>query len=266
MTHAPFVIMLGLLIGLPLLLVGSQVLRLRESAAVALLQDAAPVVLGLSWIAAVVAVVYSYWWVAVIGLGLGVYHVVLLVRSAWVESAPPWAATAPTMQVAVANVFVDNTETELAARQLAELDVDVIVVVETTPGFRAAFDAAGGAQRYPHRAFDADDDSDYAASIYTRAEPAVIEMRTIGRLRAACATVDVGGQPLQIVGVIPRAAVDKGGYRLWRRDLRSLARFARGCEMPLAIVGDLNTTVHRVEFEELTAAGLRDVHAVRARW
>ena len=211
MTHAPFVVMLGLLIGLPFLLVGSRVLRLRRSAAVALLQDAAPLILGLSWIAALVAVTYSYWWIAPIGLGLGVYHLVLLRRSARVEEAPEWAATAPTMQLAVANVYVDNTEMDAAARQLAELDVDVIVVVETTPGFRAAFDAAGGTERYPHRAFDSNDDSDYAASIYCRGKPVAIEMRRIGRLRAACATLDVSGQPLLVVGVIPPAAVDKGG-------------------------------------------------------
>ena len=179
---------------------------MRRNATVALLQDAAPFVLARSWVATVVAAAFGYFWIAAIGLCLGVYHVVLLRRSARPDEVPAWVESAPTLRLAVANVYVDNVEFAASARQLAELDVDVVIVVEMTPRFREAFDAAGGLGRFAHRAFDAADGSDYAVSLYTRLEPESIGMMSIGTLSVATAVIHCGAARLRVMGAIPHAA------------------------------------------------------------
>ena len=113
---------------------------------VAPLQDAAQFVLARSWVATVVAAAFGYFWITAIGLCLGVYHLVLLRRSARPDEVPAWVESAPTLGLAVANVYLDTVEFAASGRQLAELDVDVdvVIVVEKTPRFREAFDAAAG--------------------------------------------------------------------------------------------------------------------------
>lgn len=89
MSHVPFLVLLTLLLGVPgLLLVITQLLGMRRNATVALLQDAAPFVLARSWVATVVAAAFGYFWIAAIGLCLGVYHLVLLRRSARPDEVP----------------------------------------------------------------------------------------------------------------------------------------------------------------------------------
>ncbi len=260
MTHIFFLVLLVALIGIPGVLIATRLLGFRRSTVVAVLQDATPLVLVLSWIAAVVAVIFGYYWIAGFGLCLGLYHVVVLHRSVSADEVPPWVEGAASIRLAVANIFIDNAELDASVHQLIEIEADVLVVVETTCAFRRAFDAGGGLERFPHRTFNPDDESDYAVSMYTSVEPKSIAMISLGRLPAATAVIDVGGADLRVVGVIPHAAVDPDSFRKWRRELRAIGRYARHCHQPLVVAGDLNTTVHRVAFDDLRDAGLRDAH------
>ncbi len=251
---------LVLLVGPPFLLVATRVARVRAHALIALLQDSTPVTLILAWIGLAVALAVHAWAVAAIAAGLSAYHVLVLYRLARRKATPRWVGHAPTTTVALANIYVDNDELDISAQQLLGAGADVLVVVETTPAFRAAFDAAGGTDRYPHRTFDPDDDSAYAVSLYSAVKPSVIEMIDIGELRAATATIAVGGQELQVVGAFPMAAVERGGYSTWRRQVRALSNFAARVQSPLVVAGDLNSTVHRSGFADLDRAGLHDAH------
>ena len=251
---------LAILVGPPLLLVATRLAKVRGHAVIALLQDSTPVTLILAWFGLAVALAVRAWPVAAIAAGLSAYHVLVLGRLATRKSPPRWVRHAPTTTVALANIYVDNDELATSASQLIGSGADVLVVVETTPAFRAAFDAAGGRDRYPHRTFDPDDDSAYAVSLYSAVEPSVIEMIDIGELRAATATITVGGQALQVVGAIPMAAVERGGYSTWRRQVRALSSFAERVQSPLVVAGDLNSTVHREGFTDLDRAGLHDAH------
>ena len=251
---------LTLLIGLPAAAVASRLGRVRSWAPVAVLQDATPLVLVLAWVGLVLAVLGRSWLLASAAAVLCVYHVVLVARLLARRATPKWVRAAPTTKLALANVYVENDEFDVAARQLLDVGADLLIVVETTPDFRAAFDRAGGATRYPHRTFDADDDGEYAVSLYSVSEPTSIEMIDIGTLRAARAVVDVGGRPLHVVGAIPMAAVDPGGYDAWRRQIDDLGRYAAGYREPLVVAGDLNTTIHRAAFRDLESAGLVDAH------
>jgi hypothetical protein len=126
---------------------------------------------------------------------LCVYHLVVVIRGLMRRRPPRWVGGAPTLRLAVANVFIDNEETESAAHQLVDTGADVLAVAETTPRFRAAFRAAGGDELYPWRAFDPDDASDYAVSIHTTTPPVEIGMLSLDSLRVASAVLEIDGAP-----------------------------------------------------------------------
>ena len=252
--------LLGVLIGLPALAVATRLARIKAGRAVALLQDATPLVLVLAWVGLLISLLQGAWLTAALAAVLAVYHLGLVYRLARRRDAPGWVTHAPTTTLALANVYIDNDETDESARQLVAVNADIVVVVETTPAFRAAFDRVGGAERYPHRTFDADDDSDYAVSMYCSVEPHEMAMIDIGELRVASAKVPVGGAVLHVVGAIPTAAVDPGGYATWKREMAALTGFARSRRSPLVIAGDLNTTIHRAAYRDLAEAGLDDAH------
>ncbi len=259
MNLAPRIAMF-VLVGIPAVAIITRVLRLKATTVVAVLQDATPVLLILAWVGLAMATIRASWVVAAVAALLCAYHLVLIARLVHRVEAPSWTRAAPKARVAVANVYVDNDDMEAAARQLAATEAEVLVVVETTERFRAAFDAVGGRDRFPHAVFDPDDDSDYAVSLYTNIADASLGMIDIGPLRATLARVPLGNRMLHVVGAIPVAAVDRGGYGTWRRQLRALSRYAASHRGPLVIVGDLNTTIHRAAFTELRDAGLADAH------
>ena len=250
----------GVLIGLPALAVATRLARIKAGRAVALLQDATPLVLVLAWVGLLISLLQGAWLTAALAAVLAVYHLGLVYRLARRRAAPGWVTHAPTTTLALANVYIDNDEMGESARQLVAVNADIVVIVETTPAFRAAFDRVGGSERYPHRTFDADDDSDYAVSMYCSVEPHEMGMIDIGELRVASAMVPVGGTVLHVVGAIPTAAVDPGGYATWKRQMEALSIFASRRRSPLVIAGDLNTTIHRAAYRDLAQAGLDDAH------
>jgi endonuclease/exonuclease/phosphatase (EEP) superfamily protein YafD len=189
----------------------------------------------------------------------------VLLRGLARRRAPRWVDAAPTLRLAVANVFIDNEEPGSAARQLVETAAEVLVVTETTARFRAAFRSVGGDDRYPWCAFDSADTSDYAVSIHTTVEPVEIGMLSLGTLQVASVVLDVDGVRVRIVGTIPAAAPDPQGYPTWRAQVRALASFAARQRGPLVIAGDLNTTIHRAAYRELQAAGLSCSHDILGR-
>lgn len=174
-------------------------------------------------------------------------------RSRW---SPAWVERAPVISLAVANVYVDNDEIERCVQQLLGTAAEVVVVVETTPAFRAEFDAAGGTERYPYRIFDPDDTSEYAVSLYRSLEPSDMAMVPIGELVGAAAHVPVGRGWLQVIGVLAQAAVDPGGMP------RGSDRWPPWGDQraPLVIAGDLNTRVYRAAYAKIRHAGLETAH------
>ena len=92
------------------------------------------------------------------------------------RTGPAWCSASRT----------STSATELPTPRLAnscESGADVLVVLETTPSFRDAFDLMGGQQVYPHRVFDPDDGSAYAVSIYASRPPQQMAMVSLGELR-----------------------------------------------------------------------------------
>lgn len=248
------------MLALPIVAVVATVGGFRGRASLALIQDATPLLLLPAVPATILALRFGIWPAAVVGLVCVLLEIGLVLGHRFRPRTPRWVERAPTVRVTMGNVFVDNDEPDRAARQLVESDADVVVVVETTPEFREAFDRCGGTDRYPHRVFDSDDDSEYAVALYASTEPRVLAMVDIGALRAASATVERGGVTLLVLGVLPMATVDPGGYQVWRRQIGALRHWVRRRHEPLVIVGDFNTTVFRPGFRALLRTGLRDAH------
>ena len=235
------------------------VANVDEGSGLAVGYDAMPILLLAAWVVTVAALVTRHWLLAAIGAVLSVYHLWLIVPRLLAARPPRWAKRAPTIDIVVANVFIDNKTPQEAARQLVTTVADIVIVVESTAAFMTIFDAAGGRDTYPHRVSDPDDDSDYAVTVASKHELGPrSRMTTIGPLRLAIADIAVHGVSTLVVALNPMATVDPGGHETWKEQIEALKEFVSTITGPMIIAGDLNTTRYRPEFEELLALGLTD--------
>lgn len=235
------------------------VANVDEGSGLAVAYDALPILLLAAWVVTIAALVTRHRLLAAVGAMLIVYHLSLVVPRLLAARVPRWAKRAPTMEIVVANVFIDNETPDAAARQLIAISADVVIVVESTPSFMAIFDEAGGSSAYPNRVSDPDDHSDYAVTVATKCELGPrSRMTTIGPLRLAIADVDVQGISTLVIALNPMAAVDPGGHETWKEQIEALREFIPTLSGPVIIAGDLNTTRYRPEFEELLEMGLHD--------
>ena len=230
-----------------------------EGAGLAVSYDALPFLLAFAWAVAVVALLTGHLLLALVAGSLCVYHVMLVVPRLISARVPRWARHAPTLDIVVANIYIDNKTPQDAAHQLVVAAADIVVLVESTPAFLDILDSVGGGDAYPHRVTDPDDHSDYAVTLASKRELGPrSRMATIGPLRVAIADVDVAGTSTLVVALNPMATVDPGGHETWKEQIAALAEFVPTLSGPLIIAGDLNTTRYRPEFEELLALGLTD--------
>ena len=230
-----------------------------EGSGLAIGYDALPLLLVAAWVVMVAALVTRHWLLAAFGAVLSAYHLAVVVPSFIAARKPRWVKRAPTFDVVVANVFIDNKTPRDAAHQLLTTASDVVIVVESTAAFMAVFDEVGGIDTYPNRVSDPDDDSDYAVTLATKRELGPrSRMETIGPLRVAIADIDVEGVATLVVALNPMATVDPGGHETWKEQIEALKNLVPSLSGPLIIAGDLNSTRYRPEFEELLELGLRD--------
>jgi endonuclease/exonuclease/phosphatase (EEP) superfamily protein YafD len=242
-------------------LAATSVLRISGRATVAVAQDVMVYLLALAWVVLILGLLGRAWLLAGAAALLVVYQLGLLIPRLIATRVPRWARDAPTLELLVANVFIDNETPAALAHVLLATGADVMVILEWNTVFVREFDAAGGREAYPHRVFDPADTSDYAVGIASNA-PLLDESKVLtrGPLKLTQAVVDVGGQPLTILGLNPTAAVDPGGFEEWEQQLDELIRYVPSIAGPLVVAGDLNTTTYRPKVRELLATGLVDAH------
>ncbi len=232
---------------------------IEEGSALAIAYDTLPVLLAIPWVIGVLSAITGHWLLLAAAAGLCTYHVILLVPRLMKAPTPSWVHRAPLLRLVVANVFVDNETPADAARQLIESGGDVLVIVESTAEFMSVFDENGGADAYPHRVADPDDQSDYAVSIVSNREFGPrSEFRRLGPLRLAIADIDVEGTSALVVALNPMATVDTDGHVTWKEQIRVLTEFVPTLSGPVVVAGDLNTTRYRPEFEEIMKLGYTD--------
>jgi endonuclease/exonuclease/phosphatase (EEP) superfamily protein YafD len=225
----------------------------------ALAYDALPILLVGAWLVLILALLSGHWLLATAAASLSAFHLALVIPRTRSAHLPHWTRHAPTLDLVVANVFVDNETPHEAARQLVAADADLIVLVESTKSFLHIFDEVGGAVAYPHRVTDPDDDSDYAVTIATKLPLGPrTAMKRIGPLCLAIADVEVEDLSTLVIAVNPMATVDPSGHDTWKEQINVLKEFVPTLQGPVIIAGDLNTTQYRPEFQELLALGLSD--------
>jgi endonuclease/exonuclease/phosphatase (EEP) superfamily protein YafD len=233
--------------------------RVDEGPALAVTYDLLPLLLFLAPVIAVVALVSGHLLLATAGLALTAYHAILVLPRLVANRPPAWASSAPRVELAVANVFVDNPTPDAAAAQLVHCAADVIVIAEATPDFMRRFDAAGGDRSHPHRVRDPEDHSDYAVAIASR-QPLGdgSKVLKLGPLRLAVAKADVGGIETTVAALNPMSSFDPDGQAIWKQQMDELQAFIPTVDGPLVIAGDLNSTGFRPQFEELLQHRLTD--------
>ena len=243
-------------------------LSVDEGPAMAIAYDVLPLLLFLAPAIAIAGLASGHLLLAGAAATLTVYQAVLIVPRLVPSRPPVWAQAAPTFEMAVANVFVDNPSPHEAARQLVACGADVIVIAEATPAFMQHFDAAGGDTSHPHRVTDPNDHSDYAVAIVAR-QPIGdgSHVLVLGQLRLALAEIEVGGIITTIVALNPMSSFDPDGQAIWKEQIGELQKFVPTVDGPLVVAGDLNSTGFRPQFEELLETGLSDaIDALGQAW
>lgn len=232
-----------------------------KHAGLAVAYDGLPYLLVPAWVVLILAVLDGSWLLAVAAGALAVYHTSLIAPRFMPARTPRWARAAPQLRLVVSNVFTENESPQVLAAGLLEADGDVMVITEWNPTFAAAFEAAGGGDSHPHRLLDPDDHSEYAVCIASKTplgHGSAIER--IDDLTLTRAVVTCGSRSLHVIGIIPNAVVDPGGFSIWRSQLDTLIAHLPSLEKPIVLAGDFNTTRFRPEFRALLKAGFVDAH------
>jgi endonuclease/exonuclease/phosphatase (EEP) superfamily protein YafD len=235
-------------------------LSVDEGPVLALLYDSLPVTLLTIPVIGIIALVAGHQLLAGAAGLLSIYYLVLVLpRLVPERKNAAWAATAPRVRLAVANVYVDNPTPGDAAGQLVSCDADVIVIAEATPKFVGVFDDVGGREAYPHRLNDPNDTSDYAVLIASRVPLGEkSRIQKVGPLTLALAEVCVEDITVTVATLNPMATLDPDGHTIWKQQIEALEEFLPTITGPLVVAGDLNMTSYRPEFKALLRLGLSD--------
>lgn len=225
--------------------------------------DGLPVALSGAWIALAYALVTRHWWLATVSGAVVAFHLAIVVPRRIARRRPAWAASAPTVTIAVANVLVDNRTPDAAVASLTASGADLIVVNENNDAFRASFATVGG-NGYSTVVEDGATVPEYAVAVAARTlEPVAADLVDLGIMRLARVDVPVGSETLAVVAIHLAALTEPGGYRLWHQEVRTLGRYLEHVPQPYVVLGDFNASVFRPAMQRLMRiAHLHDAHDV----
>lgn len=213
-----------------------------------------------------VAVITRTWWLAVAGaLVAGAIAAVItpkLRRGRQVRLTP---SGSPPFSIGLANLYLDNPEPEGAIEQLLAAAPAVLVLTELTPDLLAAFDRAGGADRYPHRLHPEPLEGDYEAGIFSVYPFAQAEVHVDGPLRVVDATVELPDAAVRVLAVHPEAPTGREGFRRWRAQLATLRTVLERADPATVVLGDFNAGTLQPPYEQLLQTTFRDAHDALGR-
>lgn len=220
---------------------------------------------------AAAAVALRRWWALGVA-GLAMAANLALVAPLWLGDPPEAAADGPTLDVVVFNAKT-ATDTDALVEWLAREQPDVAVVPSTTRSLTATIGERGAMTPVLSPAETGDID----VMVFTATPPsaaAVPEWHAVlGGSRAVEAVVEVGGQPVRVLGLYPESP--RTPARTERRD-QMLDRTAEwvaagsGSDQPTVIAGDLNAVPWSSALRRLRSeAGLVDSlvgHGIQPSW
>lgn len=154
-----------------------------------------------------------------------------------------------------ANVWFRNRDYASVRSAVRAAGPDVAVFLEVTP--RWAHELALLRDGWPHQQWVRGEGHDGVMVVsrlpWHRARAVVLSGR--GGADALRVTLDLGGQPVELVGAHLRWPVTPADAAARAASLDGLARLARAAPHPLVIIGDLNLTPHDGAFARLLAEG-----------
>lgn len=162
-----------------------------------------------------------------------------------VSAADPGPAAGP-VRVLTTNVFTGFGDPDVLVEQVRQRQVDLLVVVEITPGFENALVADGLDELLPYRigasAWGAD-----GTQVWSRWPIAEVPGGGSSPYKMVSGVVRLpSGQSVTVTGVHPQSPIPNF-VQQWRRDVATIDRRAREVEGPQIIAGDFNASRdHRV--------------------
>jgi len=178
--------------------------------------------------------------------------------------------TRPRVRVMMANVYTDNQQHERLLEYIHREDPDIILLTEVDQRWTDALRVIE--EEYPHSVAETDL-GNFGIALYSRFQPRVIEVRSIGDVQAppsVFAELEAHGSVLTILGTHPVPPVNAAQALSRDRQLAALAQLAAAVRGPVILLGDLNLTPWSPHFSELLErSGLRDTRngfGVHATW
>jgi endonuclease/exonuclease/phosphatase (EEP) superfamily protein YafD len=223
-------------------------------------QAFAPIALLVAWPVLLAAAVRRAWALATAAALVCIAHVAFVAPLVRQDPRPAWAATAPTLTIASANVLFENARPTAGAAALAKVDADVIVLVELTPVWVEAMRLAGLLDRYPFHEMTPVKGAATGSGIFSKF-PFVAEHVDQAQARLVHSVeVVVGNQTVQIVELHPQAPSSGPMLDSWEKQIEGHAPIVDKRAGPMVLVGDLNASYLHPPFRELLSHGLRDSH------
>lgn len=155
-------------------------------------------------------------------------------------SAPEPHAGAPRLRVVSYNMLHGNPHTAAAARHVAGLEADVVVLLEATAPQLQAFTTALPGW---HAIAEPRDDA-FGIAVLSRRAPSSARVVMPGPrwMPAIELRLPLGDRSVTIFAVHPPPPVSEGHTRTRDELLRTVTRWAAASEGPVLVVGDLNAT------------------------
>jgi endonuclease/exonuclease/phosphatase (EEP) superfamily protein YafD len=162
------------------------------------------------------------------------------------------------LRLVSANIEASNTHSDKVLDLVAQEDPDVLVLTEFT--YRWFDDLHDLDARYPDRVLLPHDDN-FGIALYSRLP--IVDWQPLeafdADLRGVLAHLSASGRTFTLIAVHTVPPIGGEASRLRNRQLRQLARLARGVSGPLLLAGDLNTSPWSPNFADLLSeSGLRD--------
>ena len=174
----------------------------------------------------------------------------------YVGAAPPSAA--PALTVLHANVYGRNERHELLLALLRRERPDIVLVQEMRQGLALALEAMH--DEYPHRLVVARDDN-FGIAAYSRVPLERIEQHATppNDYPSLLLRARIGSRSLTLLSTHPFPPLSRQGFAARNRQLEAVAAMIAAMDGPVALIGDLNTTMWAHQYEQLVATtGLRN--------
>jgi len=178
------------------------------------------------------------------------------------KDEPSPAATA-NLRIFFANVYMDNPDLQPLLQEIAEIDPDVVVLVEFHPRWLPHF------QRSPYLApfkYGVDRHGFYRGNMAIFSKQPMISgsYRVVATRVVQSVEIPLGTQSLRLIGLHAPRPMNVPGYDyrgFWQQVLPMLTTE----QGPMVVVGDFNATQYSLVYKQLKSAGLRSAHEDRGR-